>query len=89
MDGVLGLVEELADLSRMRLLIVGSDVEQGGDDGLRQREALVEDGGQEPVGEGVVRTGGGPGPERSVVEGDRVVCPDVAWWWVTGSRTPW
>ena len=40
-------------MSRMRLLIVsGRTHEQGGDGDLGQGEALVEDGGQEPVGEG-------------------------------------
>jgi hypothetical protein len=52
LDGVSGLFEELADVADAPVDCSGVDAEQGGDGGLRQGEALVEDGGQEPVGEG-------------------------------------
>src|SRR5450755_2975331 len=52
MDGVSGLVQELADVADALVDCLGPDAEQGGDGDLGQGEALVEDGGQEPVGEG-------------------------------------
>jgi hypothetical protein len=52
LDGVSGLVQELTDLADSPVDRLGPDIEHGRDDDLRQGEALVEGGGQEPVGEG-------------------------------------
>ena len=52
LDGVSGLVQELADVADALVDRFGPDAEQGGDGDLGQGEALVEDGGQEPVGQG-------------------------------------
>ena len=52
LDGVPGLVQELADIADALVDRLGPDAEQGGKGDLRQGEALVEDGGQEPVGQG-------------------------------------
>jgi hypothetical protein len=52
LDGVSGLVQELADVADAPVDRLGPDAEQDGDGDLRQGQALVEDGGQEPVGEG-------------------------------------
>ena len=51
LDGVPGLVQELADVADALVDCLGPDAEQGGDGDLGQREALVEGGGQEPVGQ--------------------------------------
>ena len=58
LDGVPGLVQELADAP---VDCLGPDAEQRGDGDLGQGEALVEDGGKEPVGEGEHGTAAGPG----------------------------
>jgi len=52
LDGVSGLVQERAEVTDALVDRLGPDAEQGGDGNLGQAEALVEDGGQEPVGEG-------------------------------------
>ena len=52
LDGVSGLVEELADVADALVDRFGPDTEQGRDGDLGQGETLVEDGGQDPVGEG-------------------------------------
>jgi len=52
LDGVPGLVQELADVADAPVDCLGPDGEEGGDGDLRQREALVEGGGQEPVCQG-------------------------------------
>ena len=54
-----GLVQELADVADAPVDRLGPDGEQGGDGDLRQGEALVEGGGQEPVGQG--EDGAAPG----------------------------
>ena len=59
LDSVSGLVQELADVADPPVDRLGQDGEQGGDSDLRQREVLVEDGGQEPVGQG--EDGAAPG----------------------------
>jgi hypothetical protein len=52
LDGVPGLVQGWR-MSRMRLLTVsGRTPKQGGDGDLWQGQAVVQDGGQEPVGQG-------------------------------------
>ena len=52
LDGVSGLLQELAHVADALVDRFGPDAEQGGNGGLRQGEALVEDSGQEPVGQG-------------------------------------
>ena len=52
LDGVSGLVQELADIADALVDRLGPDAEQDGDGDLRQGEALVKDGGQEPVCQG-------------------------------------
>ena len=49
LDGVPGLGQELADVADALADGFGPDAEQGGDSDLRQGEALVQGGGQEPV----------------------------------------
>ena len=61
MDGVSGLVQELADVADALADRLGPDAEQAGDGDLGQGEALVEDGGQEPVGEGADGAAAGSG----------------------------
>ena len=52
LDGVSGLVQELADVADALVDRLGPDGEQGGDGDLGQVQAVVEGGGQEPAGEG-------------------------------------
>jgi hypothetical protein len=52
LDGAPGLVQELADVPDAPVDRLRPDAEQGGDGDLRQGKALVQDGGQEPVGQG-------------------------------------
>jgi hypothetical protein len=52
LDGVAGLVQELADIADTPADPLGPHGEQGSDGDLGQGEALVDSGGQEPVGEG-------------------------------------
>ena len=54
-----GLVKELADVADAPFDRLGPDGEQGSDGDLRQREVLVEGGGQEPVCQG--QDGAAPG----------------------------
>jgi hypothetical protein len=62
LDGVSGLVKELADLAYASVDGFGSDAEQFGDGDLGQGQVVVEDGGQEPVGQGEDRAAAGAGP---------------------------
>src|ERR1700756_4331014 len=48
LDCVSGMVQELADVADALVDRFGPDAEQGGDGDLRQCEAVVQDGGQEP-----------------------------------------
>ena len=52
LDGVAGLVEQSSDVADAPVDGFGADAEQGGDGDLGQGEPVVEEGGQEPVGEG-------------------------------------
>jgi hypothetical protein len=52
LDGMSGLLQELADVSDPLVHGLGPDAEQGGDGDLGQPEAVVEHGGEEPVGQG-------------------------------------
>jgi len=52
LDGVPGLVQELADVADALVDRLRPDAGQGGDGGLGQGKALVQDGGQEAVGQG-------------------------------------
>lgn len=49
-----GLFQELADVADSLVDGFGPDAEQGGDGDLGQGDALVQGGGQEPVGEAVL-----------------------------------
>jgi hypothetical protein len=49
---VSGLVQELADVADALVDCLGPDSEQGGDGDLGQGKAVVQGGGQEPVGQG-------------------------------------
>jgi hypothetical protein len=49
---VSGLVQELADVADALVDRLGPDSEQGGDGDLGQGKAVVQGGGQEPVGQG-------------------------------------
>jgi hypothetical protein len=75
-DGVSGLAEELADVADALVDRFGPDAEQGGDGDLGQGETLVEDGGQEPVGEGEDRAaaGAGGGQPRAVAAAGVQAC---------------
>lgn len=66
-DGVPGLVQELADVADAFVDGLGPDAEQDGDGDLGQRQALVQGGGQEPVGQA-------PGPQRRGPAGTRRSC---------------
>ena len=68
LDGVPGLVQELADVTDALVDCLGPDAEQDGDGDLGQRQALVEGGGQEPVCQGQDRAaaGAGSGQPRAV-----------------------
>ena len=68
LDGVSGLAEELADVAGAPVDCSGVDAEEGGDSGLGQGVAVVQDGGQEPVGEGEdgAAAGSGGGQPRAV-----------------------
>lgn len=52
LDVVFGLVQERADVADALVDHLGPNPEQGGDGDLRQGQAIVQDGGQEPVGQG-------------------------------------
>jgi hypothetical protein len=64
LDGVPGLVQELARIADALVDRLRPDVGQGGDRDLRQGEALVQDGGQEPVGQGETRAAAGAGSDQ-------------------------
>ena len=52
LDGVPGLVQELADVADAPVDRLRPDAGQGSDGGLGQGKAQVQDGGQEPVAAG-------------------------------------
>jgi hypothetical protein len=64
LDSASGLVQELADVANALVDRLGPDAERGGDGALGQAEALVEDGGQEPVGDGQDRAAADPGSDQ-------------------------
>ena len=82
LDGVAGLVQELADVADALVDRFGPDAEEGGDGDLGQGEALVQDGGQEPVGEGEDGTaaGAGGGQPRPVAAAGVQAC-SRCWSW--------
>lgn len=51
-DAVVCLFQQASDVADAFVDCLGPDAEQGGNGGLGQAEAVVQHGGQEPVGEG-------------------------------------
>jgi hypothetical protein len=86
LDGGACLVEELADVAEALVDGLGPDAEQGRDGDLGQAQAVVEDGGQEPAGEGEDGPSAGPladfdaGPVAAALV--QVRCP----WLVPGGK---
>ena len=68
LDGVPGLIQELADVADALVDRLGPDAEQDSYGDLGQRQALIEGAGQEPVGQGQDRAaaGAGSGQPRAV-----------------------
>jgi hypothetical protein len=64
LDGVPGLVQELADVADVLVDCFRPDAEQGGDGDLRQGQALVKERGQEPVGQGQDGAAADPGSDQ-------------------------
>jgi hypothetical protein len=64
-DGVTGSVEQGADVADVLVDRLGPDAGQDGEGGRGQAEALMQDGGEQSVGEGEPRAAAGPGGDLS------------------------
>src|SRR5215469_18977938 len=73
LDGVPRLVQEFADVADASVDRLRPDAEQGSDGGLGQGKALMQDGGQEPVGQGEDGPAADAGGDQS--RAVRGVCP--------------